>query len=139
MLSLSRTSSSAAAMMASPASTSGSRGPRLPTSRPDTGANRKISTAMGSVSRPACSALKPRVSCRYRVFRNRKPPSTPNASTAITLAPLNGTLRKKRTSSSGWNRRDSTRTSATAATAATANMATISGEPHPADGPSITP
>ncbi len=73
------------------------------------------------------------------MLRKRKPPSTPNASTAIRLAPLNGTLRKNRTSRSGCSRRDSTSTSATAEAAARANIATISGEPQPSDGPSMTP
>jgi hypothetical protein len=63
----------------------------------------------------------------------------PNASTAIRLAPLNGTLRKNLISSSGWWRRDSTRTSPTAAKAATVNTAAITGDPQPKDGPSMTP
>ncbi len=61
----------------------------------------------------------------------RKPPSTANASTAIALAPLNGGLRKNRTSSSGCRRRDSTSTSAAAEAAAAANVATITGEAQP--------
>ncbi len=73
------------------------------------------------------------------MLRKRNPASTPNASTAITLAPLNGTLRKNRISRSGCLRRDSTSTSAAAAAAAAANIAAINGDPQPSDGPSMTP
>jgi hypothetical protein len=38
---------------------------------------------------------------------NRKPPSVMNAQTAITVAPANGALRKKRGSISGSRRRSS--------------------------------
>ena len=41
------------------------------------------------------------------MFRNRKPPSAANAQTAITLAPENGTLRKKRSSMQRFARRGS--------------------------------
>ena len=39
------------------APTSGRRGPREPTRRPDSGAETRFAAAIGSVSRPACSAV----------------------------------------------------------------------------------
>jgi len=54
-----------------------------------------------------------------------------NDSTAITLAPQNGRLRKNRSSSSGSARRRSTATNAASAAADTANKVRIRADPHP--------
>src|ERR1035441_355832 len=58
---------------AAPAMTSGTRGPRLATIRPASGAHRAMTTGIGKMDRPACSADRPRTSCRYKVDRNRNP------------------------------------------------------------------
>ena len=57
----------------------------------------------------------------------------------MTVAPENGTLRKKRGSSSGSVRRDSYAGSATSATRPSTKQPTISGEPQPVAGPSMMP
>src|SRR6516162_2961032 len=92
---------SAPTVVITPATSSGSRGPRLPVIRPDSGASSTVIAAIGSVYRPACSAERCRASWRYSVLRNRKPASAENALTAIKTAPVNGALRKNRRSSSG--------------------------------------
>ena len=99
------------------------RGPRRPTMRPESGAKKSVIAAIGSVQRPAVEGreVRTRTSCRYSVFRNRKPPSAANAQTAITLALEKGTLRKKRGSISGSRRRASYGTSAASASADSAN------------------
>lgn len=110
---------------APPAISSGTRGPRLPTSRPASGAHRKVGTAIGSIHSPACRALSPRTFCRYSVDRNRKPPSAAKALTAMTVAPLNGAERKKRRSMRGSARRGSyRRRPSRAASASAANGST---------------
>src|ERR1017187_4412130 len=86
---------------AAPAMTSGTLGPRLATIRPATGAHRAITTGIGKMDRPGCSADKPRTSCRYKVDRNRNPAIAAIAQTALRLAPANGTLRKNRKSIMG--------------------------------------
>jgi hypothetical protein len=125
--------------IAVPASTSGSRVPIAPTSRPDSGATTAVAPAIGSVYRPACSAENPRTSCRYSAFRNRKPLIAANAHTAMTVAPENGTLRKKRRSRSGSVRRGSYATSAATAAAPSMKQPRISADRHPASGPSMIP
>ena len=65
------------------------------------------------------------------MITNRNPASTMNDSTAITLAPQNGRLRKNRSSSSGSARRRSTATNAASAAAEVANKVTIRADPHP--------
>ncbi len=94
-------------VIAVPAISSGSRGPRVPISRPDSGAHRKVGTAIGSIHRPASRALSPRTFWRYSVDRKRNPPSAANEVTAVTVAPLNGAERKKRRSMRGSRRRGS--------------------------------
>src|SRR6202042_1574794 len=81
---------------AAPAMTSGIRGPRLATIRPARGAHSAMTTGIGRIVRPACSADRPRTSCRYKLDRNRKPAMAAIAQTALRLAPANGTLRKNR-------------------------------------------
>jgi hypothetical protein len=105
---------------------------------PATGAAAAITIMAGSSDRPARSGESPRTCCRYRVITNRKPPSTMNASTAITLAPVNGRERKNRSSSrgSGWCR--STATKAARLAAATANSARIGTVVQPESGPWMT-
>ena len=56
MVAVSWVSISPAAVMARPARMSGSRGPRAATIRPDSGAQRIVIAAMGTVHRPACRA-----------------------------------------------------------------------------------
>ena len=87
--------------------TSGTRGPRLATMRPASGAHSAITTGIGKMARPACRADKSRTSCRYRVDRKRNPAMAAMAQTAVRLAPANGTLRKNRKSSIGSSRRGS--------------------------------
>ena len=120
-----------------PTTTSGGRGPRCPTSQPDSGANTTVIAAIGNVSKPACNAENPRTDCRYSEFRNRNPDNAENPQTAISVAPENGALRKNRGSSSGSSRRRSYRTSDTNAAAQSTKHPMISGEPHPADCPSM--
>ena len=98
---------SAPAVVITPATSSGIRGPRWPVIRPDSGASSTVIAAIGKVYRPACSAERWRASCRYSVFRNRNPASAENAVMAITTAPVNGALRKNRRSSRGSARRGS--------------------------------
>src|SRR5687768_1534764 len=57
----------------------------------------------------------------------------------MTVAPENGTLRKKRSSSNGSVRRDSHTSSETSAASPSAKQPTISGEDQPATGPSMIP
>ena len=52
----SRVSMAPLAMIARPATTSGSRGPRAARIRPDSGAHTTIIAAIGSMNSPACSA-----------------------------------------------------------------------------------
>ena len=87
-----------------PATTSGTRGPRRPTIRPEIGAATTIIRAIGTVASPASSGEKPRAPCRNSVFRNRKPPKAAKAATEITVAEANGTERKNRGSISGSRR-----------------------------------
>lgn len=68
---------------------------------------------------------------------NRKPPRAPNAHTAMTVAPLNGALRKKRRSISGSARLGSYRISPVSAHSATPAKDRISGDVQPATGPSM--
>jgi hypothetical protein len=53
-----------AVTIATPAIASGSRGPRRPTMRPDSGDAIIIITAMGTVASPACTGDRPRTSWR---------------------------------------------------------------------------
>ncbi len=71
------------------------------------------------------------------MFRNRKPPSAANAHTAVTVAPVNGALRKNRGSTSGSATRRSQNGNASSAASATAASARISGEVQPWPGPSM--
>ncbi len=119
------------AASAIPAGISGARGPMWPTRYPDSGAKNSVMPAIGSRYRPASSADSPRVSWRYSVLRNRKPPSAANAATAITKAPVNGALRKNRSSSSGSRRRGSYHSSVASAARATAKHTSSTGEPQP--------
>ncbi|CAM5245678.1 hypothetical protein STANM309S_05223 [Streptomyces tanashiensis] len=73
-------------------------------SRPDSGAKTKVMPAIGSIQSPADSGESPRTSWRYSVFRKRKPPSEAKAQTAMTVAPLNGALRKNLRSMRGSRR-----------------------------------
>ena len=66
-----------------------------------------MTTAIGSMCRPAYSADMPSASCRYSVARNRKPPVAANAVMAVTTDPANGALRKNLGSRSGSVRRAS--------------------------------
>ena len=66
-----------------------------------------MTTGIGRMVRPACSADRPRTSCRYRVDRKRKPAIAAIAQTALRLAPANGTLRKNLKSTMGSARRGS--------------------------------
>jgi hypothetical protein len=50
--------------MAHPAVTSASRGRPAPTSRPESGEQMNMASAMGKVHRPALEADRPRASCR---------------------------------------------------------------------------
>ncbi len=90
-----------------PETTSGSRGPRAPTSRPVYGDSNAISAPDRQQASPASSADMPRTSCRYSVVTNRNAPKPQSANSAIRIAELNGTLRNRRSSSSGSARRGS--------------------------------
>ena len=107
MVPVSRDSAALLMVSAAPAMTSGIRGPRLATIRPASGAHSAMTTGIGRMVRPACSADRPRTSCRYRVDRNRKPAMAAIAQTALRLAPANGTLRKNLKSTMGSARRGS--------------------------------
>jgi hypothetical protein len=98
-----------------------------------------VTPAMGSVSMPACNAERCLTSCRYKVFRNKKPLSPTNAATAMTVAPENGALLKKRNSSSGSRLRPSNAMSATSPTPAAQNRLRMSAELQPRLGPSMIP
>jgi hypothetical protein len=71
------------------------------------------------------------------VLRNRKPLKAPKALTAMTVAPENGVLRKKRRSRSGSARRGSYQQRATTAAAQMAKRERISVEVQPWVGPSM--
>ena len=90
-----------------PAIRSGSRGPRRPTMRPDSGDATIVITAIGTVASPAWIGEKPRTSWRYSVFRKRNPPNAANAATEMAIDDENGTERKNRRSISGSSRRGS--------------------------------
>jgi hypothetical protein len=105
---------------------------------PATGAAAAITIVIGSSASPERSGEYARACCRYKVMTNRYPASTMNASTAMTLAPVNGELRKNRSSSSGSARRRTTATNAAAATAASAKNARIRRLAQPAAGPWMT-
>ena len=92
---------------ADPATTSGSLGPRAPTSRPVNGESTTTSPPTGSRHHPAVSADMPRTSCRYWVVTNRNALNPHKAQSAIRIAELNDTLRNRRSSSSGSARRGS--------------------------------
>ena len=92
---------------AAPATTSGSRGPRAPTSLPAKGESSAISAPTGSRLSPARNADMPRTCWRYSVVTNRNAPNAHSANTAMRIAELNGTLRNSRSSSSGSARRGS--------------------------------
>ncbi len=72
-------------------------------------------------------------------MRNRNPPSAARAHTAVTVAPANGALRKKRRSIRGSAWRSSYGTRQASASAATAKQASVRGEPQPAAGASMNP
>jgi len=131
-------SSAMPAAISRPLATSGTRAPWRPVTWPATGAATAITIMAGSSDSPARSGESPRTCCRYRVITNRKPPSTMNASTAITAAPVNGCERKNRSSSSGSGRRRSTGTKTARLTAATASSARIGADVHPETGPWMT-
>jgi hypothetical protein len=57
-------SQAAPAAMPAPATTSGTRVPRVATSRPASGANTALTAGIGSVHSPASSGDSPRTSCR---------------------------------------------------------------------------
>jgi hypothetical protein len=123
---------------AAPPITSGTRAlPRLVAIRVARGGQIAMAAAAGSMRRPACSAGKPRTSCRYRVLRKRKPPRQANVHTALTAEPANGGLRKNLGSMSGSARRSSQATRRPSATPVTMNRPRISGERQPAPGPSM--
>jgi len=61
---VSRVIGTIARVIADPARISGSRAPRAPTSRPDSGAKSTVIRAIGNVYSPACSGEYPRTSCR---------------------------------------------------------------------------
>src|SRR6516162_7287248 len=79
----SRESAALLRVSATPAMTNGIRGPRLATIRPAIGAHSAITTGIGKMVRPACSAVNPRTSCRYRVDRKRNPAIAAMAQIAV--------------------------------------------------------
>ena len=68
---------------------------------------------------------------------NRKAPQPVSASTAVTVAPANGMLRKKRRSMNGSWRRDSKARNPVKASAATVRTARVPGSVQPFDGASM--
>ena len=119
------------AASAVPATTSGSRGPRAPITRPVNGESTMTSAPTGSRLSPAVSAGMPRTSCRYWVVRNRNAPNPHSANTAITMAAPNGTLRNSGSSSSGSARRGSYARMPSTASAATATRPRMTGDVQP--------
>ena len=130
-------------VISAPARISGGRGPRAghqPAG--DVGRAPPIIAAIGIVSSPACSALSPRTSCRYRVLRKRKPPSVRERH----HADQRGCPRTVRCGSSAVSTSGSHVAAAPATIRtmrgerrATANRAMIGPEPHPLRGPSMIP
>jgi len=123
---------------AAPPSISGTRAlPRLPAIRVASGGQTAMAAAAGSMRTAACSADRPRPSCRYRVLRKRKPPRHANVHRPLTAEPANGRLPKNRGSISGSSRRSSQATRRHSVTAASANRPRISADRQPTPGPSM--
>ena len=90
-----------------------------------------ISTPTGSRHSPVVRADMPRTSCRYRVVTNRNAPKPHKANSASRMAELNGTLRNRRSSSSGSTRRGSEPRMPSTPSPATASRPRMTGEAQP--------